>query len=197
MSQTDTKEKILDAAEHLFAQQGYHATSLRAITTTAKVNLAAVNYHFGSKDALLESVLLRRLEPLNQARLEQLQAVLREAEKTETPPTPREVIRTFVEPTFRLRQSSSNAEDFIRLVGHALAEPQGIVMSIFMRNMNPMMSKLFAALAQSLPGLSHKTLFWRLHFAIGSMSHIMRCHDRHSIMPEDASIELEPDELIE
>ena len=74
MSQPDTKQRILDVAERLFATRGFHATSLRAITRAAEVNLAAVNYHFGSKDALLEAVMLRRLGPLNeirQARLDQ------------------------------------------------------------------------------------------------------------------------------
>ncbi len=197
MCQIDTKEKILDAAELLFAAHGYHATSLRAITASAEVNLAAVNYHFGSKDALMEAVLLRRLEPLNKLRLSQLEAVLSRAEAAGTVPTTREVLRTFVEPTFRLRQKGSDAEGFIRLIGHALAEPQGLVMSIFMRHMSPIMVKLFTALERALPGLSRKTLFWRLHFAIGSMSHIMRCHDRHSITPADVSVELETEELIE
>ena len=73
-----TKDRILDAAEGLFAQQGFSATSLRAITAQAGVNLAAVNYHFGSKDGLLEAVFVRRLGPLNDERL----ALLDEAEST-------------------------------------------------------------------------------------------------------------------
>ena len=63
MSQPDTKERILDAAEQLFGEHGPSDTSLRAITAAAGVNLAAVNYHFGSKEKLIEAVLSRRLEP--------------------------------------------------------------------------------------------------------------------------------------
>ena len=69
MSQPDTKQRILDAAEHLFATDGYHATSLRSITHAAKVNLAAVNYHFGSEDELIRAVFARRSGPLNEERL--------------------------------------------------------------------------------------------------------------------------------
>src|SRR5260370_14585910 len=69
-----TKDRILDAAERLFAIQGFEATSLRAITTDAGVNLAAVNYHFQSKDALLRAVIARRIGPVNLRRLELLDA---------------------------------------------------------------------------------------------------------------------------
>ena len=67
-----TKDKILDAAEALFMEHGFEATSLRSITTAAAVNLAAVNYHFGSKEELFQAVLTRRLDPMNQERLDLL-----------------------------------------------------------------------------------------------------------------------------
>src|SRR6187455_1391815 len=67
-----TKDRILDAAEALFMEHGFEATSLRAITAAATVNLAAVNYHFGSKEELFQAVLTRRLDPMNQRRLELL-----------------------------------------------------------------------------------------------------------------------------
>src|SRR5579883_3052628 len=70
----DTKTKILDAAEKLFAQNGFDATSLRDITTEAEVNLAAVNYHFQSKDSLIDAVIARRIEPVNRKRLELLES---------------------------------------------------------------------------------------------------------------------------
>ena len=70
----DTKDRILDTAERLFADKGYPATSLRDITNEAGVNLAAVNYHFGSKEALLSAVLDRRIGPVNEKRLELLDA---------------------------------------------------------------------------------------------------------------------------
>ena len=69
MAQSETVERILDAAEQLFAEKGFAETSLRLITSKAGVNLAAVNYHFGSKEELFEAVLTRRLDPMNQQRL--------------------------------------------------------------------------------------------------------------------------------
>src|SRR5690349_23937924 len=73
-----TKERILDAAEALFLEHGFEATSLRAITAAADVNLAAVNYHFGSKEELFQAVLTRRLDPMNQERVDLLDALERE-----------------------------------------------------------------------------------------------------------------------
>src|SRR5438874_976468 len=77
-----TKERILDVAESLFMEHGFEATSLRSITAAAAANLAAVNYHFGSKEELFEAVLTRRLDPMNQERLDLLTALERDAAPT-------------------------------------------------------------------------------------------------------------------
>jgi AcrR family transcriptional regulator len=197
MSHVDTKQRILDTAEHLFARDGYHATSLRSITAEAEANLAAVNYHFGSKEALLESIIDRRLSPLNAVRLGQLEALLKKAEEADTLPDCREVLRTFIEPTLRLRKQGSGTENFVALIGRTLAEPQGVAMSIFMRHMEPLMVRLFQALELSLPDVSRQLLFWRVHFMMGSLSHVMRCHERHSIVPEDVNIDMSVAEEVE
>lgn len=197
MSQPDTKQKILDAAEHLFARQGYHATSLRAITAAADVNLAAVNYHFGSKDALLEAVIVRRLEPLNEIRQGLLEGLLETALQEGRSPGCREVLKTFVAPTLHLRDQGAETEDFIALVGRTLAEPGGTAMAIFMRHMEPLMQRIFIALTESLPNLPPQEIFWRLHFTIGSLSHVMRCHERHALVPEHVDINRPVDDLVE
>ncbi len=197
MAQSDTKQKIIAAAECLFARDGYHATSLRSITAEANVNLAAVNYHFGSKEALLEATIMRRLAPLNEMRSAQLEELLENSSKKGVPPCCRDILRTFIEPTLRLRQKGSDAENFIALIGRALAEPRGVAMNIFMSQMAPLMQRISQALALSLPGLSQQEIFWRLHFTIGSLSHIMRCHERHSIVPDDVNIDLPVEQVVE
>jgi len=70
-------------------------------------------------------------------------------------------------------------------------------MSIFMRQMEPLMLRLFQALSLSLPGVSRQVLFWRVHFVLGSLSHVMRCHERHSIVPEDVNIDMSVEEEVE
>src|SRR6266446_10016180 len=88
---SDTKIRILDAAEKLFGKNGFDATSLRDITAEAQVNLAAVNYHFQSKDSLIDAIIERRLEPVNRLRLEMLDAA-------GSSPTVEQVVEAFLAP---------------------------------------------------------------------------------------------------
>ena len=101
-SSKDTKEIILDQAEELFAAKGYKGTSLRMITTAAEVNLAAVNYHFGSKKGLVAAVIDRRIVPLNELRCRRLTEVVTKAESAGTRPKLPEVLLAFIEPTLLL-----------------------------------------------------------------------------------------------
>src|ERR1700675_2652533 len=117
-----TKEKILDTAEALFMEHGFEATSLRAITTTAGVNLAAVNYHFGSKEELFQTVLTRRLDPMNQERVD----LLTELERNAAPaPVPCDrILGAMFIPALRLaRNRERGGTNFLRLLGRAYADP--------------------------------------------------------------------------
>ena len=195
MSHPDTRQRILTAAERLFALRGFHATSLRAITQEAGANLAAVNYHFGCKEALLDEVLARRLGPLNQIRTHRLDLVEKEAAAANRPPGLQALWRAFVEPTLSLRRTDSGSEHFLALVGQALAQPRGEVMEVFMRQMAPMFLRLFELTCRALPDMPRQLLFWRVHFAIGSLSHLMRCNDQSPVMPPGVSSTVEVDAL--
>jgi AcrR family transcriptional regulator len=183
MSQPDTRQRLLDAAEHLFAMEGFHSTSLRALTGAAKANLAAVKYHFGSKEALLEAVFERRLVPLNQLRRERLERVRTAARLRGKPPATADVLRAIVEPTLAFRDSGAGAEAFVRLVGRAIAEPDDTIRKIFMKLMTPIFLLWYEAVGEALPQLSPNELFWRLHFALGTLSHAMCMTGRFHILP--------------
>ena len=99
-NETDTSSRILDAAEALFMAHGLEATTLRQITTVAKVNLAAVNYHFGSKDALIEAVFRRRLNHLNDECLQMLDHL--EAAAAGEPVRPSQIVDAFFGAALRL-----------------------------------------------------------------------------------------------
>ncbi len=193
----NTKEKILDAAERLFARVGFHAASLRAITGEAGANLAAVNYHFGSKVALLEAVFERRLLPLNEIRRTRLEAVQETARKEERRPTVAETFRAFIEPTLRFRDEGAGAREFIALVGRILSEPNETARNIFIQQMEPLFWLLFETLHTALPDLTQDLLFWRLQFAIGAMSHILRMTGKYPPLPNEIRSEKDTEALTE
>jgi AcrR family transcriptional regulator len=165
-----TKDRILDAAEKLFADQGFTATSLRAITTEAGVNLAAVNYHFGSKDGLMEAVFERRLAPLNQERISLLDAL----EASDENPPLEKILEAFVGPPLRLhRDTDRGGPVFMRLLGRTLTEPSQAFHEIFVRQFAEIAARFTPALERALPVVPTDEVFWRMHFAIGAMAHTM------------------------
>ncbi|WP_429885467.1 TetR/AcrR family transcriptional regulator [Geoalkalibacter halelectricus] len=178
MNHPDTKQRLLDAAEQLFARDGFHSTSLRAITRAAGVNLAAVSYHFGGKEALVEAVFERRLAPLNAARRQRLDAVRDSARTQGRAPTIEEVLRAFIEPTLALREAGPGACAFISLVGRALNEPNGVVRTTFMRHMQPLFTYLFELTRSALPTLNTNSAFWRLLFALSTTAHAICLSDQ-------------------
>ena len=171
MSHTDTKDRILDVAERLFAEQGFANTPLRKITAQAGANLAAVNYHFQSKDALIQAVFARRLGPLNQARLEMLDAA--EARAGSGPLEPEEVLRAFFEPMLRWGAPCANNPHFARLLGRMYVEPGELFEDIFRNQFREVRDRFFRAAQRALPELPKEEIFWRMHFLIGALAHTM------------------------
>jgi AcrR family transcriptional regulator len=153
--------------------RGYHGTSMRDITARAVVNLAAVNYHFGSKQALLDAVFERRLTPLNKIRMERLEAVREGAREQKRRPAAREVLQAFVEPTLRFRDEGPGAEDFIALVGQSFSAHDDAVRKVFLQMMVSVIMLLFELLKEALPDIPEMVLWWRLHFALGALSHTL------------------------
>lgn len=167
-----TKERILDTAERLFAKQGYAATSLRGIIAEAGVNLAAVHYHFHSKEALLEAVILRRSVPANRERLALLDQFEKEGEGN--PPSLKKVIEAFVAPTLRMsRDPQSGGIVFMKLLGRLHAE--GVLLPrILTSQFGDVLERFGAALRAALPDLPPEDLSWRLNLAIGALAQTLR-----------------------
>src|SRR5574340_767840 len=104
-----TKDRILDAAERLFAEHGFNGTSLRMITAAADVNLAAVNYHFRSKETLIEAVYKRRIGPANEKRLRMLDEY--EAAAGDGAVPVENILRALVAPMLELRADAGPGVD--------------------------------------------------------------------------------------
>jgi AcrR family transcriptional regulator len=161
----DTKEKIMDAAERLFGEYGYTAISLRHIISEAGVNLAAIHYHFGSKEDLLDQVILRKAEPINKRRIELLDRF--ESEASPEPASVEGILEAFIAPVIMIDKSP----DFIKLMGRVHAE--GLIPTIAQRHFQPIIDRFFAALKRALPGMSAEELDWKAHFALGAIAHTL------------------------
>jgi AcrR family transcriptional regulator len=163
-----TRRDLLDAAERLFADLGVHRASLRSITREAGTNLAAVHYHFGSKEGLVRAVLNRRLGPLNRRRLE----LLGEAERRHggDPPV-EEIVSSFVLPALEMVQKVRGGHAFARFLGRTFSEPSEAIRSVILQEFGEIIERFTGALARALPELPPAEVYWRFHFMVGSMAH--------------------------
>jgi AcrR family transcriptional regulator len=172
--QRDTKTRILDAAEILFAENGFKETSIHRLARKARVNQAAVNYHFGSKDALVEKVIERRLSMISHRRMQKLKQIKTDAQRQGCRPQVPALLRAYIEPALTLTNKTSGERYFLLIVGRALAEPDEAIRNIFIRQFKPSFLLLSELMQSALPNLPVSVLRWRLHFAIGSLAHAMR-----------------------
>lgn len=172
----DTRGRILCAAEALFLEHGYAATSLRLITAKAKVNLAAVNYHFGSKQALIREVFERRLGPLNAARIAYLDGL--EAAAGGQALAIEQIIEAIIAPGLHVtREPLARASVFLQLLGRAFSEPAGSLREILQGQYRQVVIRFKQALTRSLPDMPDQELTWRMHFMFGTLSYIMAGND--------------------
>ncbi len=169
-----TKNKILDAAEKLFADKGFNGTSLREITSQAEVNLAAVNYHFGSKKELIKAVMSRYMNELS-PRLESALITICNEEKQ---PTLVEVFSAFVEPLLALNQFKENGtSNFLQLLGRGYTDSQGFLRWFLTTRYPVVIDSFITAVHKAYPELSAEEMFWRLHFTMGTIVFTMSSSD--------------------
>jgi AcrR family transcriptional regulator len=166
----ETRSRILDAAEALFVEHGLDATSMRMITARAGVNLAAVNYHFGSKDSLIQEVFRRRLVELNRQRLAALDRV--EAEAAGGLVKPSRVLDAFFRPALELASDTEHGgHTFMQLLGRTYTEPNAFVRQFLAEEYAETLERFLAALYASLPGVPREEILWRFHFMMGATSY--------------------------
>jgi AcrR family transcriptional regulator len=166
-SSASTKERILTAAEALFAQRGFEGASLRQLTAAAGVNLAAVNYHFGSKDNLVEEVFKRRLDQLNARRLAALKQVA-----GQTDATLEDVLSAFIRPALDLSHDGGGGL-FMRVLARAFAEHDDSLRKFLSDNYGHVMRQFTTEFARLLPQLSKEELYWRIDLVTGALTHAM------------------------
>jgi AcrR family transcriptional regulator len=163
---TDTKQRILDTAERLIAQHGYAATSLRHIIAEAGVNLAAIHYHFGSKEELLDEIIHRKIGPVNAERKARLDRVALEA--GEGPVAVEKVLEAFLMP---MAEAADRSPEFVPLLGRLMAE--GLLPAVIRKHFEVVVTQVVAVLRRALPDLPEEEFAWRMHFMSGALAHTM------------------------
>jgi len=187
-----TQEKILDAAERLFAEQGF-AASLRDITNAAAANVAAVSYHFGGKEGLFRAVFARRLRAINMERLKLL--TLAEAAAGDSSPTLESIIHAFVEPTFRYR---AKCPDFMRLVFRLHAEKSDLKLEIFADSlMEELVTRFRGALIRSFPETDPSDMWWGMAFVLGAMFHSWDCSSEITHLSKGEAVYGSDEEMVD
>ncbi|MEN1940388.1 TetR family transcriptional regulator [Luteimonas sp. MJ246] len=167
-TQFSTKDRILGAAEELFAQHGFSGTSLRQVTGRADVNIAAVNYHFGSKENLINEVFRRRMDDMSRQRL----AMLAEA-RASRPGELAPVLAAFVEPALALARDRQGGGAFIRVIARAYAEKNDGLRKFLSEQYGHVLREFARAIAECVPELDKEQLYWRLDFLSGALTYAM------------------------
>jgi AcrR family transcriptional regulator len=170
-----TRASILDAAERLYADRGFSEVTLRDIVAVAGVNLAAVNYHFGSKDELIAELFVTRSIATNRERLNELKA----AEAAGGGRADIDVIlRALVGPTVRgCLGPESERSTAARFMIRASIESVPPIRRIKNREVDHL-RKFAAAMRRSLPDCSDADLYWGLHFALAMAHQTIRDSER-------------------
>lgn len=184
----ETQTRILEAAEELFMQHGFEGTSMRQLTAKAGVNLAAVNYHFGSKDALIEAVFRRRLDAINAERIAELDRLEKNAQGRPLPPEA--IVRAFLGASLRMvEDQKAGGRNFARLIGRAYTEPSRPIRHFIGQMYAQPMARYKAAFERALPQLPRDELIWRLHFMFGTFAYTLAATDTVQLIagckPED------------
>ena len=163
----NTKDRILGAAEELFAQFGFAGTSLRQVTSHADVNIAAVNYHFGSKENLVNEVFRRRMDEMSEQRLSRLRdAVENNPGKLEP------ILAAFIQPALALTLDRHGSA-FVRVLARAYAEKNDRLRKFLSDNYGQVLREFAKALAPCLPELAKEDMYWRMDFIAGALTYAM------------------------
>ncbi len=170
------RDRILDAAEDAFAEQGFEGTSLRDIVLRAKVNLATVYYYFGSKQGLMEAVLKRQFGPLRQEQLEGLRRL--EEQARGRPLAVEKILEALLLPPLRLALAAPDKRHAVaRLIGRIATDPNAHIQEILRRQHAEVRAAFHTALHASVPGLATADLHWRLEFVWGALTFVL-CNPR-------------------
>lgn len=170
-TKVSTKQRLIEAAEVLFADEGFEKVSVRDITQRANANVAAVNYHFGSREGLVEVVTSRYMNPVNEERIARLDAL--ERRSGGKPLALEEIIEAFIRPfTTQVRRSELSEKLFFKLMGRMFGDQCKLPPAVE-SGFQAVAQRFSKAFAKALPGVATEEIWWRAHLMAGAMIHTM------------------------
>lgn len=174
----DTRSRILAVATRAFAEMGIENVSMRELTSLAGANIAAINYHFGSKDGLAEAIFEEIAPRLNSMRLKELGEVLRRAEALGQRPEMSAIIASFTRPYLDPAFSHEGGLLAQLVLRHRLA-PTPMTQRIIARHFDPMAREYMRAFALACPDIPADEFAWRYMFMAGAV--VMAATDRNKV----------------
>ena len=172
LPESGSKRRLMDAAEQLFAEKGFEAVSIRDITGLVKTNIAAVNYHFGNRESLLEMVMMRYMLPVTEERFARLEALERKWPGKIVPLE--EIIDALVRPLIgQMRKSELSERLFYKLIGRIFAIQGDELPPRIDDLLRQVFERFSKAFARALPTVPGDELAWRFHFLVGGIIHLL------------------------
>ena len=162
-----TRDRLIEVSGELFAERGFDSVSLRMITESANANLAAVNYHFGSKEELILAVVEDIVGPVNEKRLEQLGGI-----DSNSSNSLKAIIHAFIDPVFDVTSADAGADNkYYKLISRCIASRDERVSSIIIRQFPEVLARFVSSLTRAIPGLSSDSAHLKVMFMAGALAH--------------------------
>ncbi|MEC9041704.1 MAG: TetR/AcrR family transcriptional regulator [Verrucomicrobiota bacterium] len=185
-----TKERLLVVAGELFADRGFDSVSLRMITDRANVNLASVNYHFGSKEELIGAVVDDIVRPVNERRLSLLSLI----DYTTQDPI-RKIIHAFIDPVFDLSDSGNDDNKYYKLISRCIASRDERVSSIIIKQFPEVLAQFVSALTKALPRINSNSAHLKIMFMAGALAHSL-FHYENLLLISEGRFDLNSTEVL-
>jgi AcrR family transcriptional regulator len=168
-SRPSARQRLIDASEQLFADHGWNAVSIRTIVAAADVNLAALHYHFGSKEQLLTEIFTARAKPIAEERLRLLAAI-----ELDDAPSLERILEAFLRPALTIGSDHRfGGRAFVKLRARLATEPEAVSRKILANAFDESSGEFLVALGRALPEIPRADLEWRFHFMLGAMFYTM------------------------
>ena len=185
-----TKERLLVVAGELFADRGFDSVSLRMITDRANVNLASVNYHFGSKEELIGAVVDDIVRPVNERRLSLLSLI----DYTREDPI-RKIIHAFIDPVFDLSDSGNDDNKYYKLISRCIASRDDRVSSIIIKQFPEVLAQFVSSLTKALPSMDSNSAHLKIMFMAGALAHSL-FHYENLLLISEGRFDLNSSEVL-